>query len=195
MNDAIELKAPTLLVAMPQISDPFFQRSVVLLVAHEEEGSLGFVVNRLTDTPVREILEGMSLPWHGDPELRANFGGPVQPELGSVLYDPAETEHLALDRAGEIVPGVAITQHAADLAKLADGPPTSLRLILGYAGWSAGQLVDEVERHDWIVAPADPHLVFGREALVTWRRALASVGIDAETLPQWTASASGSAAN
>lgn len=195
MGDALELKAPTLLVAMPQISDPFFQRSVVLLVAHEDEGSLGFVINRRTDTPIREILDGMSLPWHGDPEVRANFGGPVQPELGSVLYDPAEVEHLDLDRAGEIVPGVAITQHAADLAKLAEGPPASLRLVLGYAGWNAGQLVDELERHDWIIAPANPELIFGQESLATWRKALASVGIDAETLPQWTAGASGSVAN
>ena len=195
MNVALELKAPTLLVAMPQISDPFFQGSVVLLVAHENEGSLGFVVNRRTDTPIREILDGMSLIWHGDPEVRAHFGGPVQPELGSVLYDPAEVEHLALDRAGEIVPGVAITQHAADLAKLAEGPPTSLRLVLGYAGWSAGQLVDELERHDWIVAPADPELIFGEDALVTWRQALASVGSDAATLPQWTVGGSSSVAN
>jgi putative transcriptional regulator len=90
---------------------------------------------------------------------------------------------------------VAITQHAADLAKLSEGPPASMRLVLGYAGWSAGQLVDELERHDWIVVPPDPDLVFGREALVTWRKALASVGIDAETLPQWTASAAGTAAN
>ena len=195
MEATLELKAPTLLVAMPQITDPFFQRAVVLLVAHEDEGSLGFVVNRVTDTSVREILDGLEVEWHGDAELRANFGGPVQPELGSVLYDPRELGELELERGGEIVPGVAITQHAEDLAKLAQGPPESLRFVLGYAGWSAGQLLQELERHDWIVVPASRDLVFGREPLGTWRAALSSVGIDAEHLPRWTPGAPDSGAN
>jgi putative transcriptional regulator len=189
MAGSVELKAPALLVAMPQVLDPFFHKSVVLLVAHEEAGSLGFVVNRPTEVPVEKILAGMELSWSGPRGAHAFFGGPVQPQLGSVLYDAAQVGALAidLDRGAEIDAGVGITQHAADLARLAAQPPPSFRLILGYAGWNAGQLVEEVLRNDWLVAPVDRRLVFSTDADSIWTHVLRSLGVDPATLPSWTA--------
>jgi putative AlgH/UPF0301 family transcriptional regulator len=82
------LSTPVLLLAMPQVLDPFFHRSVVLLIRHEDEGSLGFIVNRPTGIKVSEILKGMEVDWHGREDAVAYFGGPVQPNLGTVLFGP-----------------------------------------------------------------------------------------------------------
>ena len=78
--------APVLLIAMPQVLDPFFHTGVVLLLAHEEEGSFGFILNRPTGIRVAEILRGMEIAWKGEAGALAYFGGPVQPQLGTVLW-------------------------------------------------------------------------------------------------------------
>ncbi|MEM6454479.1 MAG: YqgE/AlgH family protein [Acidobacteriota bacterium] len=80
------LETPVLLLAMPQVVDPFFQKSVILLLEHDASGSWGFIINRLTNIPVREILEGLELDWHGVRDMLTHFGGPVQPQVGTVLY-------------------------------------------------------------------------------------------------------------
>src|ERR1700689_133937 len=87
-GDSATLETPVLLLAMPQVLDPFFHRSVVLLVRHEDEGSLGFIVNRPTGIRVSEILKGMEIGWQGREDTVAFFGGPVQPSLGTVLFGP-----------------------------------------------------------------------------------------------------------
>ena len=84
-----DLSAPVLLLAMPQVLDPFFHHSVVLLLHHEDQGSFGFIVNRPTGIKVREILQGMDVGWNGGEAAVAYFGGPVQPQLGTVLFSPA----------------------------------------------------------------------------------------------------------
>ena len=99
---ASNLDTPVLLVAMPQVLDPFFHKSVVLLIHHEEEGSLGFIVNRPTGIKVSEILHGMEVEWRGRDNAVAYFAGPVQPELGTVLFaaSPAGTAATAGAAAG-----------------------------------------------------------------------------------------------
>lgn len=190
-----DLSTPVLLVAMPQVLDPFFHRSVVLLVRHEEEGSVGFIVNRPTDIRVREILKGMELEWQGRSEAVAYFGGPVQPQLGTVLFGMAGTglggpgadnEHTGPEAAVEVVPGLGLTQHVGDLSQLAAEPPAQLRLLLGYAGWGAGQLVEEILRNDWLTAPPSLDLIFAPDPTELWAAALRSVGVDPAALPSWT---------
>lgn len=182
-----DLVAPVLLLAMPQVVDPFFRKSVVLLVAHEPDGSLGFVVNRDTELKVVEILRDLELPWGGDPDLRAGFGGPVQPQIGTVLFAPEADEGLPdLPAANEVAPGIRLTQHLTELAAIAGRPPARCRLLLGYAGWGEGQLVEEILRNDWLTAPVDRELVFGRGTDVVWEAALRSVGVAPESLPTWT---------
>src|SRR5436190_13179760 len=123
-----DLKPPVLLLAMPQVQDPFFHKSVILLLAHEEEGSFGFIVNRPTEMKVAEVLEGLELGWGGHAESRAFLGGPVQPQLGTVLYGPPPTH---AGDSPQVLPGVAITQQLSDLAGLANEPPPAFRLFLG----------------------------------------------------------------
>ncbi len=191
--DASDLRAPVLLMAMPQVLDPFFYRSVVLLVHHEEEGSFGFIVNRPTEIRVTEILKGMEITWHGDRDALAYFGGPVQPQLGSVLYAAKPGAHQSEEGSSEVSPGVRITQHIGDLANLAESPPVAMRLFLGYAGWGTGQLVEEILRNDWLTAPVSHDLIFAPNPETIWMSALKSVGVDPGSLPSWTSGGSGSA--
>lgn len=180
------LETPVLLLAMPQVQDLFFQKSVVLLVHHDDEGSLGFIVNRPTGIRVFDILQDMKIDWGGEVGAVAHFGGPVQPELGSVIFAPLEPDTTLSDTASEVLPGLALSQHLGDLAQLAADPPHRFRLLLGYAGWSAGQLMEEIRRNDWLMAPATAELVFHADRAEVWELALRSVGIDPATLPAWT---------
>ena len=180
-----DLATPLLLMAMPQVLDPFFHRSVVLLLHHEPEGSIGFIVNRPTGIRVSEILKGMDVGWRGRDETVAYFGGPVQPNLGTVLFAPVLPAGGEEDTATEIAPGVALTQHIGDLSRLAEEPPDRFRLLLGYAGWGEGQLMEEILRNDWLTAPVDSDLIFAPDPDQVWAAALRSVGIDPAALPSW----------
>ncbi|HEY0782721.1 MAG TPA: YqgE/AlgH family protein [Thermoanaerobaculia bacterium] len=182
-----DLKAPVLLVAMPQVLDPFFHRGVVLLIRHEEsEGSFGFLVNRPSDIRVSEILQGMEVAWRGGEEAVAYFGGPVQRQLGTVLFSPGPEAAGSLTGVGmEVSNGVALTQHVGDLTRLAETPPDHFRLLLGYAGWGDGQLLEEILRNDWLTVPVARDLVFAPDPERVWEAALQSVGVDPLALPSW----------
>jgi putative transcriptional regulator len=196
-----DLSPPVLLLAMPQVLDPFFHRSVVLLIHHEDEGSFGFILNRPTGIKVGEILKGMEVLWQGPEESVAYFGGPVRPQLGTVLFAPRSAaeapsprdggEGGEMDSSTEVVPGLALTQHIGDLAQLAEDPPAQFRLFLGYAGWGEGQLVEEILRNDWLTAPVSSELIFASDPATVWEDALRSVGVDPAALPSWTAGGGG----
>lgn len=184
MGTAEDLETPILLLAMPQVLDPFFHKSVVLLLHHQEEGSQGFIVNRPTGVKVAEILEDLEIPWLGEAGSMAFFGGPVQPQLGTLLY--REEDPICAATRFEICPGVALTQHLGDLESLAEKPPAAFRLLLGYAGWDTGQLVKEILRNDWITAPVRTDLLFSDQPDEVWRQAMESVGVDPSQLPAWS---------
>lgn len=205
VSPSADLHTPVLLVALPQVVDPFFNKALVLLIHHDEEGSLGLIVNRPTGISVGEILAGMEIPWSGESGALTHFGGPVQPQLGTVLFAPPEGGNGLLHGAGnglggdgsfggpggfqavsQVAPGVALTQHIADLGHLAAAPPPRFRLLLGYAGWGEGQLIEEILRNDWLVAPVDADLIFAPSPDQAWAAALRSVGVDPDTLPSWT---------
>ena len=183
---APDLETPVLLAAMPQIQDPFFAHSVVLLVDHQPESSFGLIINRPTELSVKEVLDGLEIPWQGGAEAMTHFGGPVQPQMGTVLFDrgssPAPTDESTL----EISDGIHISQHIGDLSAIAQHPPESFRLLLGYAGWGEGQLEEEIERNDWLLAPLDAAMLFAGEAEDVWQRVVASLDIDPSNLPSWT---------
>jgi len=185
-----DLQTPILLLAMPQVMDPFFHRSVVFLIQHSEEGSFGLIANRPSEIEVSEILSGMEIDWQGEPSLRAYFGGPVQPQLGTILFDQ-ETADLGdsteLDETStEVFPGLRLTQHIGDLTQLAGHPSRQFRLFLGYAGWGEGQLEREIVRNDWLTAPVQETLLFTQDPQEAWSSALLSVGVDPASLPSWT---------
>ncbi len=189
MSGLDDLETPSLLIAMPQVLDPFFFRAVVLLAAHEEGGeggSLGFVVNRPSQLKVNEVLQELDIEWLGGAEATAFVGGPVQPEVGTVLLSLDGLTGLEADGITRIAPGVGATQNILALRTLARSAPDRMRLLLGHAGWAPGQLMQEVGRSDWLTAPVAESIVFSPDPGDAWSTALASLGIDPGTLPSWT---------
>ena len=176
MSDTSTLDTPLLLLAMPQVHDPCFHRSVVLLVRHEQEGSLGFIVNRPTELKIGEILEDLEVDWVGDENSPAYFGGPVNPELGTLVYLERELE----DEELPVNP-----QTVGDLEELSQLPPGSFRLFLGYAGWGEGQLEQELLRNDWLIAPVQRQLIFTDSPDSVWRNAFESVGVNPDLLASY----------
>ncbi len=184
------LTTPVLLMATPQVQDPFFERAVVLLLHHDEDGSFGFNLNRPTTVSISEILTDLEIDWQGDPTTCAYLGGPVQPQLGTVLFGEPGTPIIVSDKHSEtmpqILPGLRMTQHIGDLQRLAKDPPSGFRMYLGYAGWAAGQLMTEIMRNDWIVGPVLDELLFTEDPDTSWGKALVGAGVDPDALPSWT---------
>ena len=180
MSDTSTLETPLLLLAMPQVHDPCFHRSVVLLVRHEDEGSLGFIVNRPTDLKIAEILDDLKVDWAGDEEASAYFGGPVNPELGTLVYLERDQ-----DDADVLAAGIAASDSIDDLERLSDLPEDSFRLFLGYAGWGEGQLEQELLRNDWLIVPVQRGLIFNDSPDSVWRNAFESVGVNPDLLASY----------
>ncbi len=189
MSGLDDLETPSLLIAMPQVLDPFFSQAVVLLAAHEEGGeggSLGFVVNRPSQLKVDEVLRELDIEWLGGSDAPAFVGGPVQPEVGTVLLSLDGLTGIEADGITQIAPGVGATQNILALRTLARRAPDHMRLLLGHAGWAPGQLMQELTRSDWLTAPVEESIVFSRDPKGAWSAALASLGIDPGALPSWT---------
>jgi putative transcriptional regulator len=170
--------APSLLLAMPQLRDPNFSRSVVLLCEHGDQGALGFVVNRPTDVRASTAV-ALDRPLAVDSGLMLWTGGPVEPQRGFLLLgeDPGVAD------SERIVDGIHLTASVEVLRRLLEVQPAELerqraRLLLGYAGWSGGQLDAEITASAWLTAPADPDLVFNTPPDEMWERAIRSLGVD-----------------
>ena len=174
--------APTLLLAMPQLVDPNFARSVVLLCKHGEEGALGFVVNRPVETTAGELLS-LDPPPGPDRNLTVWEGGPVSPERGWLLCrnEPKSGEGFA------VCDGLYMSSSQALLRHILDGDPRECsadrsRLILGYAGWAPGQLDQELTDSAWLNIPVDVDMVFTTPAEDLWLTALRTLGVDPAAL-------------
>lgn len=171
--------APGLLVAAPSMRCPFFNHTVVLLVEHDEDGALGFVVNRPTETPVTSLLDGLEIEDLAE-ELGGEVwvGGPVAPDTGWVLFDPSSGESKDVE-AVHLGEGIAVSASRAFLERIARGNgPDRYAVLLGYAGWGPGQLDDEIREGSWISVDLDPALVFEHAPGARWEAALATLGID-----------------
>lgn len=165
-----------LLIAMPQMRDPRFTRTVIYMCAHNAEGAMGLVVNRLMDSlSFDELLEQLDIT-DSNPanEIRVHFGGPVESSRGFVLHsaDYRRDGTLSVDNSVALTATVDILRSIAE----GDGPHKSL-LALGYAGWGPGQLDSEIQANAWLTVPADMDLVFDGDLETKWDRALAKLGV------------------
>ena len=170
--------APGLLIAMPDLADPNFYRSVVLLCSHNDEGAFGLVINMPSTVTVQHVCEGGELDWTGDEETLALIGGPVESGHGWVLHDPENS----FEDSQVIAPGLAISASQNALRAYAAAPTEDYRLCLGYAGWGAAQLDAEVASGSWLTCEVSPELIFRADPHTIWRGALALVGIDPANL-------------
>jgi len=170
--------APTLLLAMPQLRDPNFSRTVVLLCEHGPKGALGFVVNRPTDRRAAEAV-ALDPPLRGDSGLMLWTGGPVEPQRGFLLLG----DNPGVADSERVADGFHLTASLAVLRKLLEDDPATVavqrcRLLLGYAGWAPGQLDSELAASAWLTAPPDAALVFDAPPDEMWERAIRSLGVD-----------------
>jgi putative transcriptional regulator len=167
--------APTLLLAMPQMTDPNFARTVVLLCRHEREGAMGLVVNRRTTTKVSSVVE-LEPPLRNDSPLEIWVGGPVEPERGWLLlgHDPGGAETITVGEGLHLSASAQVLRHLMETTT----PDDESRFLLGYAGWSGGQLESELAASAWLTAPVSKEIIFGTPAERMWETAIRSLGVD-----------------
>jgi len=171
--------APLLLLSMPQMADPNFSRAVVLLCDYTDQGAFGLVVNRPMPDPAWQVIK-TTPEVRVNPDVRLWLGGPVDLQRVWVLMsDPQGPE----EEQREICPGVLLSVSQDLTLRLLQSPPSSrTRVIVGYAGWGAGQLDQELAASAWLTADVDPGLIFGVPAEQMWERAIRRLGADPAAL-------------
>tara|TARA_R110002073_G_scaffold98573_1_gene226049 strand:+ start:523 stop:1098 length:576 start_codon:yes stop_codon:yes gene_type:complete len=168
------------LIAMPQMGDPRFARTVVFLCAHGDEGAMGLVVNREADNiSFDDLLEQLGID---DPTINAlpiHSGGPVETGRGFVLHSRDYFQEGSI----EVTDSVAMTATVDILRSIAEGGGPRKRLLaLGYAGWGQGQLESEIQANGWLIADADDDILFSFDVEQKWLQALANLGVDPAAL-------------
>jgi putative transcriptional regulator len=166
--------APILLLSMPQMADPNFAKTVVLLCDYTEEGAFGLVVNRQMDEPASQLVRTQPAVKVA-PDSRLWVGGPVDPQRTWLLMSDAQGPD---DEQREICPGVVLSvSHELTLQLLQEPPsPSRARVIVGYASWGPGQLEDEIAESSWLTLDVDPALIFNTPADQMWEAALKRLG-------------------
>jgi putative transcriptional regulator len=175
MSDTL---AGKLLVAMPGIGDPRFNRTVIMMCAHDSEHAMGVVVNKpKNDIKLSQVLGHLGLEAEAALAERAVLdGGPVRPDRGYVLH----SADFAAGNATQMVgPGIRLTATRDVLIAVAgERAPERFVLALGCSGWGAGQLENELKHNAWLVVEAQDAIVFGDSHQDKWERAIKTLGLD-----------------
>lgn len=170
-----------LILAMPVMGDPRFERAVICMCEHSPRGAMGLVINKPADhIAFPDLMEQLTIPV---PEKCADVsiytGGPVEPNRGFVLHSADYVQESTL-----VVSEIAAVSATVDVLKALaenDGPRDSL-VLLGYAGWGPGQLDYEIQENTWLHVEADSDLLFNTDAEMKWSLALAKMGVDVSML-------------
>jgi putative transcriptional regulator len=160
-----------LLVAMPEMKDPRFVESVIYIVQHNHEGTLGLLINRpLMQAPIEDVIKGSGVDGKdGTREITVHYGGPVNPRQGFVLH----SDEFVLENSKKVNDGIAMTSDARIVGEISIGKgPRQFLLMIGYAGWAPGQLEEEIKAKSWFLIPADRELIFDKKIEQKWQRAL-----------------------
>lgn len=180
MGDTSSLKNQ-LLIAMPGLDDPNFARTVTYICEHSEDGAMGIVINRPSELTLADVLGHMGIV-ASDPATEKQpiyLGGPVEEERGFVLHPPSKDWSSTLP----ITDDISITTSRDILENMAQGEgPAKALVALGYAGWSAGQLEDELQDNAWLSGPADQTILFELPAGQRWNAAARLLGVDLNLL-------------
>lgn len=167
--------APLLLLSMPQMADPNFARSVVLLCDYTDQGAFGLIVNRPMREPARNLIRTEpAVPI--DPGVHLWIGGPVEPQRMWVLMSESQGPE---DERREICPGVVLSVSPELTLQLLQQPPDNrARVLVGYAGWGPAQLEREIAGSSWLITDVDPALIFTVPAEQMWEVAIRRLGTD-----------------
>ena len=175
------------LIAMPAMTDPYFSGTLIYICEHTEQGALGIIVNRPIDMTLEALFEKIEVPLetNGFDRMPVYFGGPVQTERGFVLHEKLGGEPSAYSSTMSVPGGLEMTTSRDVLEALSNGAgPKRVLITLGYSGWEAGQLEDELGRNGWLTVDADPAIIFDTPIEKRYERAVSLLGIDPRMLSQ-----------
>ncbi len=182
MSDAPRFLDGQLLIAMPGMGDPRFERSVIFVCAHSADGAMGLIINKpASDLSFADLLAQLKIEPTVDLKgTRVHLGGPVEHGRGFVLHS---ADYGVADTSLSVGGDFAMTATVDILQDIAHGAgPARSLLALGYSGWGPGQLEAEIQANGWLTAPADAGLVFGARDADKWGDALRSIAIDPRLL-------------
>ncbi len=169
------------LIAMPGMKDGNFAGTVVYLCEHNDKGALGLVINRPIDINLKHLFEKVDLSLER-PDLASRpvfFGGPVQTERGFVLHESLDAEGGHYNSTLKVADGLEMTTSRDVLEALSNGAgPRNVFITLGYSGWGAGQLEEELSRNGWLTVDAKPDIIFNTPVEQRYDQALSLLGID-----------------
>ncbi len=167
-----------LLIAMPGMGDPRFEKSVIYLCAHSPEGSMGLIINKpATGVSVSHLMDQLKIDkGEGLRDIVVHFGGPVEHGRGFVLHS---SDYMSEGSTMQVDTRYRMTATLDILQDISTGKgPSRQILALGYAGWGPGQLESEIQRNGWLTCEALPEIVFSREDHAKWAAALKSLGVN-----------------
>ena len=169
------------LIAMPSLADPNFSHTVTYVCAHNEDGAMGIVINRPLDMALGEVLRQMELESESDKveSMPVYHGGPVQTDRGFILHH-SDTDWQSSIRISDSI-GIATSRDILQSIAAGKGPSESL-VALGYAGWGAGQLEEEIKENAWLSGPADLNVIFNTPSEKRWSAAAALLGVELDKL-------------
>jgi putative transcriptional regulator len=173
--------APALLLSMPQLVDPNFKQTVVLLCTHDDDGAFGLVVNRPFVTSGRVVVN-LDPPVSTERELQMWVGGPVEPQSSWILVGN-ESAGGDLGHGMRIAEGLHLSTSADLLVRLLEPePPPRTRLVVGYSGWGPGQLEAELRESAWLIGQIEHDLIFDTPPRQMWETAIRRLGADPAAL-------------
>jgi len=180
MNTSAPWLTGQLLLALPGVGDPRFDRAVIAMVRHDQTGAMGIALGApFPSLTMGDVLGQLGIVGGAIHDCPVLEGGPVERQRGFVLHSRDWAGADAVDVAGQWM----VSSSPDVLRALAKGGgPSQWHFALGYAGWDAGQLESEFARHAWHAAPATPALLFDSPRIDRWSDAFASVGVDARLL-------------
>lgn len=164
------------LISTPQMPDPRFQEQVIFICAHNDEGAMGLVINNPNqDIGLREVLEGANMPVPSGDLPPLYMGGPVELDAGFILYS---SDYFTANSL-EVTPEIFLSRDSRLLLDIAQGNgPEQYLFMLGYAGWGAGQLEEELLDNSWLTVPGDYNILFNTPDELKWKLAAHRFGID-----------------
>ena len=170
-----------LLIAMPSLADFNFFQTVTLICDHNENGAMGLIINRPTNLSFSDLLHDLQIQANNDIETSKTlyFGGPVQIDRGFVLH----LDHNYSPDTQKVNEFVSVTASRDIIQSIAsEGRPETSIIILGFAGWSAGQIESEIKQNSWLTVPCDENLVFHTPSDDLWKVAASTIGVDVSLL-------------
>jgi putative transcriptional regulator len=175
-SDHIDSLRNHFLIAMPGLDDPLFANSITYICDHGPDGAMGLIINRALDLRLSDVFKQLAIPYREERgQIPILAGGPVNTQRGFVLHSTGKTWQSTL----QITPDIALTSSRDIIQAIAnDNEPEDALFILGYSGWSAGQLEREIKENSWLTVPADQEIIFKTPIEQRWHAAAKLMGID-----------------